>query len=62
MENASNALIMAAGVLVGVMILTIGVALFKTFSDFGREKADDLETIKIEEWNNNFLKYYGTVD
>ena len=33
MENASNALIMAAGVLVGVMILTIGVALFKTFSD-----------------------------
>ena len=31
MENASKALLMAAGVLIGVMILSIAVYLFYTF-------------------------------
>lgn len=61
MENASKALIMAASVLLGLMIISVGVALFNTFSDFSKTTVDKLEETKISEWNNNFLKYYGTV-
>ena len=34
MENASKALIMAASVLLGVMILSVGVYLFYVYSDY----------------------------
>ena len=61
MENASKALIMAAEVLVGVIILTIAVTLFRTFSDFGKSTYEDVEQTKIAEWNNTYLKYFGTI-
>lgn len=61
MENASKALIMAATVLLGVMIISVGVALFNSFSEFGRDTLEKAEEKKIAEWNNNFLKYYGNV-
>lgn len=61
MENASKALIMAASVLLGLMIISVGVALFNSFYDFGRSTLDKVEEQKIAEWNNNFLKYYGNV-
>lgn len=61
MENASKALIMAASVLLGVMIISIGVTLFKTFSDFGNATYQKVEDAKIDEWNSNYLKYYGTI-
>ena len=61
MENASKALIMAATVLVGVMIISIGVALYNTFSDFSKDVTQKVEDNKIAEWNNNYLKYYGKI-
>lgn len=60
MENASKALIMAASVLVGVMIISIGVALFNTFSEFSKSTMQKVENAKIAEWNNKYLKYYGS--
>ena len=60
MENASKALIMAASILVGVMIISIGVALFNSFSEFSRSTVQKVEDAKIAEWNNNYLKYYGS--
>lgn len=59
MENASKALIMAASVLLGVMIISVGVALFNSFSSFGADAAKKIEEKQISEWNNNYLKYYG---
>ena len=59
MENASKALIIAASVLVGVMIISVGVALFNSFSEFRRSTVQKVEDAKIAEWNNNYLKYYG---
>lgn len=61
MENASKALIMAAGVLLGIMIISIGVALFTSFSEFSRSTLAKVEDAKIAEWNNNYLKYYGEI-
>lgn len=60
MENASKALIMAASILIGVMIMSIGVALFNSFSDFSRTNIEKMDEKKLAEWNNNFLKYYGS--
>lgn len=60
MENASNALIMAASVLIGVLILSIGVVLFTNFSDAGHSTAEKMNEKKLSEWNNAYLKYYGT--
>ncbi len=61
MENASKALIMAASVLLGLMIISIGVALFSSFSEYGRTTIEQAEEYKITEWNNNYSKYYGRV-
>ena len=59
MENASKALIMAASILLGLMIISVGVALFNTFSEFSRDTLEKVEEKKLAEWNNNYLKYYG---
>lgn len=59
MENASKALIMAASVLLGVMILSVGVALFNSFGGFSRNITNEIEKSKIAEFNSQFLKYYG---
>lgn len=61
MENASRALIMAASVLLGIMIISVGVALFNTFSEFSRDTLEKVDEKKITEWNNNYLKYYGNI-
>lgn len=61
MENASKALIMAASVLLGLMIISVGVALFNTFSEFSRDTLSKVEEKSIAEFNNNYIKYYGSV-
>ena len=60
MENASKALIMGAEILIGVMIISIGVFLFNTFGKYSAETAKKMEDTRIAEFNNQFLKYYGT--
>lgn len=59
MENASKALIMAAEVLIGVIILSIGAALFVIFSNYSKTTTEEIEATQIAEFNNNFLKYEG---
>lgn len=60
MENASKALIMAAEVLIGVMIISIGVYLFNEMGSYSAETADQIEEAQLAQYNNQFLKYYGT--
>ena len=59
MENASKALIMAAEILVGVMIISIGVYLFNTLGQYSADTAQDMEQAQIDSFNEQFLKYYG---
>lgn len=61
MENASKAFIMAAEILIGVMIISIGVYLFNTMGQYSAETADEIEDAQIAQFNQQFLKYYGTV-
>lgn len=61
MENASKALIMAATILLGIMIISVGVALFNSFGGFSEEITKQIEETKIQEFNTQFLKYYGKI-
>ena len=62
MENASRALIMAATVLLGIMIMTVGIVLFSTFGNFSSETMQALEDKQIAEFNAQFTKYYYKED
>ena len=47
MENASKALIMAASVLLGIMLLSIAVYLFSIFGGFSSEIANKLSEKEV---------------
>lgn len=59
MENASRALIMAAGVLIGVLILTLMVVLFSSASSFSKEYDETKHEESVQRFNAYFLKYIG---
>lgn len=59
MENASKALIMAASILLGIMIISVGVTLFQSFGGFSRDISSEIEKNKISEFNSQFLKFYN---
>lgn len=59
MENASKALIMACSILLGVMIMSVGAALFNSFAGFSSDIINEIENAKIAQFNTQFLKYYG---
>ena len=61
MENASKALIIAGEVLIGVIVLSVGVALFTMFQNYSKQTVEQLNESQIAEFNNNFLKYYGVI-
>lgn len=60
MENASKALIMAAGVLLGVMIISFAVYLFSTFGSYSNDVYMQMEATRMEAFNSQFTKFYGT--
>ncbi len=59
MENASKALLMAAGILIGILILSLMVYLFATFSSASQEARDRIAQDKLNEYNVQFTKYDG---
>ena len=59
MENASKALIMAGGVLVGVMIITLAVFLFQNFGAFTAEIEQKNAQKALAEFNSSYTKYEG---
>lgn len=60
MENASKALIMAAEILIGVMIISIAVYLFNIMGQYSSETTSQIEDAQLAQFNNQFLKFYGT--
>jgi len=58
-ENASKALIMAGSVLIGVLILTLFVYLFRTMGEYAAEAERNRAKTQINMFNTNFTKYLG---
>ena len=59
MENATRAFIMAAGVLLGVLILLLGIYLFSIFGQYSANAYETMEKNQITQFNSQFFKYYG---
>lgn len=57
MENASKALIMAAEVLIGVLIISAAVFIFNNMSTFSITINENLEANNVYEFNNKFEEY-----
>ena len=62
MENASRALMMAAGVLIGLMILSLAVYLITSFGSASAEAHKTNEQNRINEFNTQFTQYEGRQD
>ena len=59
MENASKALLMAGGVLLGVLILALMVTLFASASGLSKTYEETKQSEAIQQFNSNFTKYLG---
>ena len=59
MENASKALIMAAGVLLGIMIISLAVYLFSNFGGTSSQIHANIEENQIAQFNSQFTQYVG---
>ena len=59
MENASKALVMAAEVLIGIMIISLGVYLFATYSQTSKEIFDKRTEQQIVQFNTRYTQYVG---
>lgn len=59
MENANKALLIAASVLIGVMLLSIAVYLFSIFGGLSSEISSQLNEKEINEFNAKFYQYEG---
>lgn len=57
MENASKALIMAAGVLLGIIIISMGVYLFSKAAAIPEEYNSKLEKDRLAAFNEKFEVY-----
>lgn len=59
MENATKALIMAAAVLIGVMILSLAVYLFMYLGSYAEGVENQNRENQISQFNSQFLSYQG---
>lgn len=57
MENATKALFIVAGVLIGMMILSLGVALYYSLQGYISDTQDTMEQNANNQFNTQFLNY-----
>ena len=57
MENASKAIIMAGGILIGVIILSVLVLVFSPIGDVYEEQGMSLSIEQLEKYNRQFNTY-----
>lgn len=57
MENATKALIMAATVLIAVLILALGVYLFRDYSEVARKNEERQSAQSLVQYNTKIEKY-----
>ena len=57
MENATKAMLIAAGVLIGVMIISLGVALFAELDTYVQSSQEQIRFNEQNSFNAKFTKY-----
>ena len=59
MENASKALLIAASVLIGLLIISLAVYLFITFGTQSAQMHRQIDENRLGEFNSQFTSYEG---
>ena len=59
MENASKALLMAAGILIAIILISLLVAMYKGVSLFQKQQVSQEDAARIEKFNSFYTKYAG---
>ena len=62
MENASKALIIAGGILIAILILSMGVYLFSTYGQIGGSYEKKQAKEELDKFNSIFTKFEGRTD
>lgn len=62
MENASKALLIAGGILIAMLVISIGVYLFANYIDLGSSYEQNMQAKEIQEFNVDFIKFEGRKD
>lgn len=62
MENAAQALIIAAGVLVGILILSLAIYLGNVMGNYAAATQQKVDESAIAQFNTEFQKYNGLKD
>lgn len=62
MENAAKALIIAGGVLIAMLILSIGVYLIRAFGEVSDSYITQLDATELQKYNSNFEVFVGRDD
>ena len=57
MENATKAIIMAGAVLISIILISIGVALWNNYANFSEQNAKNTRNQQLNEFNVKFEKY-----
>ena len=57
MENATKAMLMAAGVLIGLMVISLGISLYVSLSDYVESTQNEIAMTEIKEFNKQFTQY-----
>lgn len=57
MENATKALLIAAGVLIGIMVISLGISLYASLGSYVDSTKEQLEENEIAKFNAQFFKY-----
>ncbi len=59
MENASKALIIAGSVLIAILLISLGLMIFKSTSGVTDQTQELGKTLEVQQFNSQFLKYCG---
>ena len=62
MENASKALSIAGGILIAMMVISLGVYLFINARNVGTSYEQGMETGEVQKFNSNFISFEGRDD
>ncbi|MBQ2835545.1 MAG: hypothetical protein IJE68_01755 [Clostridia bacterium] len=62
MENAVKALLIAAGVLIGIMIISLGVSLYTSLSKYVESTQDEIAIKGTQQFNEQFTRFINYDD
>ena len=62
MENATKALIISAGILIGMIVLSMGVYLYSAVGTYVKQSHENIERQSIEKFNTQFYNYMSDED